>query len=337
MSVLRKRTHQILGKLGKEIDPAYLSHRALLPNPDDAMDHLTDILASEFHSVLENNSVANRANIDTIAVYLSSKFNEDQEVKLYLKSGPDKIEEEVISIEDLIDIERNGFYLSSWLENFIKSKSPNLDGEKLEKKKIDFERKIEKSLTKTFTKDEEDSDVSDYKLSAITSLKRTNGYLEFPPILTQGTILKEANPNDKFWLCILPKCDCVRIKNERTFLFLPLIKIEGEKGFHFVIEVEKELEVEAETEVEINKYVKLKIDYSTYGLIGYNFKPTDSDDSTVRAVAENGSYYFVSGKNKFKWVCELKTSQAQRISNEFAAKLSRVGLDESEWQRRWAK
>jgi hypothetical protein len=31
-----------------------------------------------------------------------------------------------------------------------------------------------------------------------------------------------------------------------------------------------------------------------------------------------------------------KFEHAQRIVNEYAAKLSRVGLDESEWLRRWA-
>lgn len=40
---------------------------------------------------------------------------------------------------------------------------------------------------------------------------------------------------------------------------------------------------------------------------------------------------------QFKWISELKNDHAQRISNDFAAKLSRVGLDESEWLRRWAK
>ena len=320
MSVLRKKTHLILGMLGKEIDPAYLSHRALLPNPDDAMDHVIDILASEFHSVLENNDIGNKANINTIAVYLASKFKDNSKVKLFFGSN----EEEEISIEDLIDIERKGFLYSDWLDKFIKSKSPGLDEDKLETKKRKYEKKIEKYLTKTFTIEGENSAISDYKLSSITSLKKRNGYLESPPILTQGTILKEIDSNDNFWLCILPKCDCVRIEDERTFLFLPLKKIKGEKRFHFVIEGEA------------GEFVKLKIDYSTYGLTGHNFKLEDSDDSLVRAFAENGSYYFRSVSKKFKWISELKINQAQRISNEFAAKLSRVGLDESEWQRRWA-
>jgi hypothetical protein len=39
---------------------------------------------------------------------------------------------------------------------------------------------------------------------------------------------------------------------------------------------------------------------------------------------------------KFIWILDLKEAHAQRIANLYAARLSRVGLDESEWLRRWA-
>lgn len=36
------------------------------------------------------------------------------------------------------------------------------------------------------------------------------------------------------------------------------------------------------------------------------------------------------------WLFDLKDSHAQRIAQNYASKLARVGLDESEWLRRWS-
>jgi len=38
----------------------------------------------------------------------------------------------------------------------------------------------------------------------------------------------------------------------------------------------------------------------------------------------------------YEWLGELRTEHSLRLSNHFAALLSRVGLDESEWLRLWA-
>ncbi len=35
-------------------------------------------------------------------------------------------------------------------------------------------------------------------------------------------------------------------------------------------------------------------------------------------------------------MADLNDAQAQRVANNYASQLSRVGLDESEWLRRWA-
>ncbi len=52
---------------------------------------------------------------------------------------------------------------------------------------------------------------------------------------------------------------------------------------------------------------------------------------------DDGFYYYTGGPGnqvKFQWILELKEAHAQRIVNNFAAQLSRVGLAESEWLRR---
>jgi hypothetical protein len=62
----------------------------------------------------------------------------------------------------------------------------------------------------------------------------------------------------------------------------------------------------------------------------------------ARKFGKSNNYFFLQFyKNKkidenFKWILDLKDAHAQRIANTYAAKLSRVGLDESEWLRRWS-
>jgi len=43
---------------------------------------------------------------------------------------------------------------------------------------------------------------------------------------------------------------------------------------------------------------------------------------------------FTSVKKEFEWVCQLKTTHAQRAVEKFGRELTRIGLTESEWLRR---
>jgi hypothetical protein len=50
----------------------------------------------------------------------------------------------------------------------------------------------------------------------------------------------------------------------------------------------------------------------------------------------DGIYFTAKNGTHYKWIGDLRFEQAQRIANKYAAELSRVGLNESEWLRRWA-
>ena len=66
------------------------------------------------------------------------------------------------------------------------------------------------------------------------------------------------------------------------------------------------------------------------------FIPSPGSD-TISAREDKGSFVFESSfKEKFIWLSDLKDAHAQRVANNFASQLSRIGLDESEWLRRWA-
>jgi len=304
LAVLRDNTHRIMGRLGPEMDPPYLAHRALLPNPGDAMNHVVDIIASEFHSLLDTYEVGEKANLGAIEAWVDMKSGEGASFDNDIKP---------VSLEHICEWQKVGIEKSDWCRNLSNKKQGN----------------IYKTLTQTFCAEGVDATELDYRFAILTSLKNRHEGFEHRPILTLGTIIKSessesSNESGKFWLCVQPRCDSVRIQGARNFFFLPLEVVDGGTKFDLVLE-DKE-----------NKFKKLRIHYKIYESANFKFAPDGSEEQVIRAKEENGKFVFYATETRFEWVSELKSEHAQRIANDFAAKLSRVGLDESEWIRRWA-
>ena len=308
LSVLRDNTHLFLSNLESEIDPSYLAHRALLPIPDDAKNLAVDIIASEFHSLLENFEVGDITDINAIDAWL--RMNKSD--KSFPLNGPwGDIE---LTCEDICKCQRIGIERFDWKPHLTKDKQKIL------------KKNVHKTLTQTFCNDEDDFQESDYKFAMLTSVKNLyNGSRS--PILTLGTILKEEpgdlNDNEKYWLCLQPRCDCVRIEGSRNFFFLALNKVEGGNNFDVVIKIGK------------SEYEKLKINQKIYKASYLEFSSNSIDDKVIRAKKEGDFFVFKTIDGLvFRWISELKNEHSQRIANNFAANISRVGLDESEWLRR---
>ena len=310
LAVLRDNTHRIMGRLGPEMDPPYLAHRALLPNPGDAMNHVVDIIASEFHSLLDTYEVGEKANLRFIKAWIDMKNGERSSFEVEV--GKDDIKS--VDSAVIYELQNVGIEKSNWFGRLSNKKQEN----------------IYKTLTQTFCAEGADATELDHRFAILTSLKNRYGRSEHKPILTLGTIIKSessgsSNESGKFWLCVQPRCDSVRIRGARNFFFLPLEVVDGDTKFDLVLE-DKE-----------NKFKKLRIHYKIYESANFEFVPDGSEEQVIRAKEENKKFvFYTTDKTRFEWVSELKSEHAQRIANDFAAKLSRVGLDESEWLRRWA-
>ena len=312
MSVLRKNTHLILAKLGPEIDPPYLSHRCLLPHPEDAKGHIVDIIADELHYLLNNSEVTDFADLDSIKKWLNH-VNPDKEYCIHHSDGNTPYDID-INYDQIISLLQKGYDKTK--------KSIKYNDDKGVNKPIND--KGFKQLSKTFDFTAGDFDKKDYQFAVITSQK--SHYVEGSntPILTQGSILKGIidGSSSKYWLCIQQKCNCVRLKKETEFSFVPLKNIEGNKGFDLVVQDQ-------------DSYIELRIDYDNHESWLFKFEPASG--GVVRAALDNAQFVFkTTDENKFHFISELKENHIQRISNNIATKLSRIGLDESEWQRRWA-
>ncbi len=311
IAILRDKTHLLLGQLGHEIDPPYLAHRALLPNPDYAMDHVVDIIASEIHSILENHEVGNIANLEAIKFWLKDS-NKETNFRLHF---PESTKE--IDFETMILFFKDGF---DEVRKQI-NKNETEDSKRLGDKSF-------KNFTKTFCFDGQTSDELDCKFSMLTSLKnRYEGNSN--PVLTLGTIIKENSTAglQEYWLCILPRCDCVRFEGKRNFFFLYLEEEKSNKKFDVVVQDEND------------NFVKLKINPKIYQskFTHFEFEANVSNQVQFMKEGEDLILNTVDKMKCFKWISEIKREHAQRIVNNFAFEISRIGLDESEWLRRWAK
>ncbi len=164
----------------------------------------------------------------------------------------------------------------------------------------------------------QDGPKSDHNL-AVRMSTRTR-YEKQDPVLTLGTIVRENDGS--YWVCVQPLCDSVRLKGKTfSFPFLLLSTTKKDDHIGFVIEdgTTKELSLIAKP--------------SSSSL--RQFGPIEENE--VRCKRDGESWYFLdSQNNRLWWIAELKPDHAQRVAYEYSQKISRVGLTESEWLRRWA-
>lgn len=270
---IRKNTHKLLGVLNKNLDPAYLSHRALLPIPEESEKHLEEIIISEIESIIHQNQIGRKSNFKII------------------KKSP------IIQ-----DKTYQGIDFSSCVEEGVEKKIAR-----------NQEKQFKKDIKECFTKKwylQDPQSVDSEKNFALLSLVQSN-YLKKNIYLTLGVIVQEKK-SQKMFICLQPRCDSTRLDNDTEFIFIEL-QDEKENKFDIVLPSD-------------GKYI---VTYKRKNRKTIVFTPEKG------VVSPTGSLYFNSkDKLKYKYITTLKRTQAQRISNEYGAYLSRVGLNESEYLRR---
>lgn len=313
ISVIRRNTHSLLAAFNKNLDPAYLAHRAMLPFPNDAELLLKEIIVDSINSMITYSNVIDACSIEKIEEWINDFSFDDREVNL--ATGNAKENKINISKEELICWQKIGY------QNFIPLIVKNQKDKELKESEFNsFEKmKLRNKATECFMPNGIKLDGQSEEFAILTHHKSNFITPSYIPFLTLGTIVQK---NEEYYLCIQQRCDSVRIAEEeiRKFLFLPL----SEKDGSFPIVLRNEAGENILRKVNLN---------NCHYLVVERFK--QSTHGIVEASKEEELFYFydVDGL-KFKWILDLKESHAQRIANKFAAELSRVGLDESEWLRR---
>lgn len=295
LSEMREQTHRLLTKFSSSLDPAYLGHRLLLSNPSEAEDEVVTMLVAEMLSILEHGSVAKQAGIDSIRAWID-------EMTIGQSLRPRQLIEPPQDSEDT---------LLGLLENGIDD-TPDV---KLGKRKW-------KKVTHSFTSKDSFANESNHLFAKMMHVKTR--YRGRPPSLTLGTILfSESDHCARFWICLQPKCDSVRIKDRRSFPIVPMTQVmEPKHDFEIVVKYR-------------DCWVLLRVPRKPAEINMFTFESDDDSMNKVTATPIESLWTFSSTEGTtFEWVAELKDEHAQRIANEFAGSFSRVGVSESEWVRR---
>lgn len=300
LTMLRKNTFRLLSTFHPGLDAPYLEHRAMLTVPEDAEEYLIRLITSEIGAVLEAAEVRRYVDLNHIESWLDRMFPSMEPDSIF-RNGKDPRKQSILS---LLDQGAGGVNLPDDLINF------GSNGQNAHKK----------GIAEAISKNDANSEDKVSEFATLTLLK--SKYEMIPPILTLGTILRtDEGEAGKYWLCVQPRCDSVRIQNCRRFPLLPTEIVTDNKRRHLVLE-------------DGGKYHKLKIDFTPHMVAMVEFK-AEAESTVIRPVQEEGFMKFISTSGaKFVWVADLKFEHAQRVAQRFSNKLSRVGLDESEWLRR---
>ncbi|MBC8769410.1 hypothetical protein H4O18_15540 [Arenibacter sp. BSSL-BM3] len=316
LTAIRSNTFRLIKLYKKELDPSFLSHRLLLPNPEDSKEQLIEILSHSIQAILNYNETGETTSTSNILEWIDTK-----EFDKKLTIDKDK------------DLNINGAFIKNWITtSFVEackkqwvasgfSDEQHAPLGKFTKK----ERELYKTASEFFIG--QPADDIDSEFSILTHHKSNLKQPSSLPRLTLGTLVKQLPiaelQEERFFLCIQARCDSVRLDELRKFLFLPLEKVEGNSKFHFVTE-------------DNSKFIRLNIVKDAFELRTIKFQPSEKSQ-IVQAEESAGQFYFKSYHNEhFQWLADLKDAHAQREANNFATKISRVGLDESEWLRRWS-
>ena len=295
LSELRAQTHRLLTMFSRSLDPAYLGHRVLLPNPSGAEEQVVGMFVAEVLSILEHGGVAKQAGMESIRAWVNEMAaNESLRLDHVSLCSQEKLLE---LLEYGID-NTDGFTLGDW--------------------------KWEK-VTHVFTSDDGSAEEANCKFARMMQVKTRYGGR--PPTLTLGTILfSESDKCAKYWICLQPKCDTVRITKPTAFPMVPMTTVTNSRNDFEIIVPHRD------------SWVLLLVPRKPSEIDMFTFESNNHSTKQVTATTSDSIWRIDATEGRsFEWVAELKDEHAQRIANEFAGSFSRVGVNESEWMRRSGK
>jgi hypothetical protein len=319
LAALRSNTHRVLSTFNPDMDAPFLAHRAMLPQPEEASNLLVNLVGTELMAVLEGYQVGSAADessgVDVIKAWIERSEALGYEFAKRFSVGS---KDSSNALSQLLTLLRKGVADGTLKNQFASFKNdPHKRG-----------------LTDKLRPASKNADELEHRFAVLTTLKSDYRSQSNPPALFPGTLLKEVpletdgEPQPKYWVCIQPICDCVRIKQEvRLFPFLELeLPSPQTPKFELVL---RDKDSGA-------GFVRVRVVHRPYRSRLEAFAVSRDGSETVRGeVQEDGIYFTAMNETRYRWLGELKFEHAQRIVNKYAAELSRVGLNESEWLRRW--
>lgn len=294
LTAVREGAHKVLDRFKAELDPAFLAHMTCLTNPEEAERQIVAHVAEELRGLADE------------AVAATSPAGKQAAERWIRNDGRDgfKFGDNQLNLTQAIQLATEGLKASSAFSKNSK------------KKAFEF-------LSTGFAQPRAIG--LDERLAWIMSFRTL--YNAPAPTLWLGSIVTmRQNGNERQLICMRPRCDSVRLNEETSFIFLPLVEPEKKWEIQLVVKLG-------------NDFRRMGVKFKSDSLILRRFKPSRSKHEVVGIKREsNGNFEFTDTLGeRYVWRGELKAEYAQRIAQKFAATLSRPAIDESEWLREMAR
>jgi len=315
---LRENNRRIIARFHKDLDLAFLAHRSLLL-PNEPFGQIVPLLTDELRAVLED--TLSESPLGTAPAikrilddWCSKHWKQNNDAKLKIGDGA----EGLAFVNDVIC---NGADLQNDYSKFRGSKIAKLINRKAPESPKWKEGKCDELLE--YISGDCSVDYCHEKLASLMSQRIK--YDNSRRALHLGVIVRELADKKRYFLCLQPVCDSVRMEGKgRAFLFCIFDESTNSRPFtHCIMDVRGNL-------------IRLRYKPKVSCIFVSNFK--GNDDAVYAKKAAKGQLIFEGeGKRYYEWIAELKIEHAQWAAEQFGRELSRVGLTESEWLRIKAK
>ncbi len=305
VAAIRDDTHRMLARFHRELDGPYVTHRLLLEWPEDAEDYAVDLVASEFLAVLDGQMIGSAyAGRDALQAALNEREGEGVEFRLMTRTDSEE-GSRIVSVSDIMNLIDEGPLGLAAIPDVASG--------------AESQKKLHKRLYLLLSDDLERGVAAHREFARVSAHAREPRSVapSYRAKLGLGSIVQRGG---EYLICIQPACDAVRLTELTQFLFVPLSR--DTSIFDIV------------TRDTAGDEICLKVSAKPSHITTISFRP-DLATRTVVSEADGGVWMFESESGEqFIWVGDLKTSFAQRLAHRVARNLSRIGLDEFEWQRR---
>lgn len=300
LTSVRDNGYHILKSFDRELDPAFLTHRAYLDTPGDADRHVVDQLANELRAVMAENACTGEvANSDAFKGRVADMW------------GP----------KDRIEIDGREFD-RTFAARIAANGYKELRKPPLELKKGPA-KKAFKWLSRVFLGGGGANSL-DLEFAYLMTSRSVGPK---PPTLHLGSLLVEEDEEKQILLCMTPSCDSVRLEEATNFLFVPL---RGEKGKHQVVVWDGEEPSRKAVQLKIAEWHLIPFEANESGVVAATLVSGARESWHFEATSEGDP----GEPRRFRWLGELRQEFAQKLAHTLGSTASRVATDTPEWLRR---
>ena len=190
LTAIRESEHKVLDQFSARLDPAFLAHKACLPNPGDAERQIVNHIAEELRGLMDNAAAETSSeDVDAVESWIKDKAENFT------------FDNRKFTAEQTVILANKGLQKAGLKDKYFKFLSAGFSGSNT----IDLDK----------------------ELAWIMSFRTV--YNAPLPTLWLGSVVTELSDEGcQHLICMRPRCDCVRLDGgkEIAFFLLPLVELE---------------------------------------------------------------------------------------------------------------